>query len=166
MGIEVNKYIVEVESPIGTLRLIGNRMQGLMRVLFPEEASPLNITTGEDDIFSEAKYWLSQYFQGNYIDMKCHIFLNGTEFQKEVWHYTTKIPYGRYQTYGDIAKYIEKKTGKRMSPQAVGQALGKNPLPIFIPCHRVLGQGGKLTGYSGGIERKIKLLSLEKIEWK
>lgn len=88
---------------------------------------------------------------------------DGTPFQKEVWHILMQIPYGTTITYGEISqKLAERRNLKSMSSQAVGQAIGRNPISIIIPCHRVLGKDGSLTGYAGGLERKTALLDLER----
>ena len=89
--------------------------------------------------------------------------VNGSNFSKKVWEILKKIPYGEVATYGDVAKQIAKNNNmKKMSAQAVGHAVGHNPISIIIPCHRVIGGNGNLTGYGGGIEKKIELLKLEK----
>ena len=91
--------------------------------------------------------------------------LIGTDFQKEVWEILMSIPYGNTMTYGDIAGQLAEKKGlSHMSAQAVGRAVGHNRISVIIPCHRVVGTNGSLTGYAGGIEKKIKLLSLEKAD--
>ena len=93
--------------------------------------------------------------------------LTGTAFQMEVWDILQKIPYGEVVTYGDVAAEIARKRNlKKMSAQAVGGAVGHNPISIIIPCHRVVGASGSLTGYGGGIDKKIALLELEKLDMK
>lgn len=88
--------------------------------------------------------------------------MNGTPFQLEVWQILQTIPYGKLITYREIAELIAKKRGiTKMSARAVGNAVGRNPVSILVPCHRVVGSDGKMTGYAGGIERKVKLLKLE-----
>lgn len=88
--------------------------------------------------------------------------MNGTSFQLEVWHILQTIPYGKLITYREVAELIAKKRGiTKMSARAVGNAVGRNPVSILVPCHRVVGSDGKMTGYAGGIERKVKLLKLE-----
>lgn len=88
--------------------------------------------------------------------------MNGTPFQLEVWQILQTIPYGKLITYREIAELIAKKRGiAKMSARAVGNAVGRNPISILVPCHRVVGSDGKMTGYAGGIERKVKLLKLE-----
>ena len=109
-------------------------------------------------IFIDVKQWLDIYFSGNEPDFKLPIKFDGTNFQKEVWEILCSIPYGQTVTYGDIAKELAKRLGiTRMSAQAVGGAVGRNKISIIIPCHRVVGTNGSLTGYAGGINRKIEL---------
>ena len=93
-------------------------------------------------------------------------FTEGSDFARRVWEILSEIPYGRTTTYGEIARRIEKERGTRMSAQAVGGAVGRNPVAIIVPCHRVLGAGGALTGYQGGLDYKRKLLGIEKIRYK
>lgn len=116
-------------------------------------------------IFETAKRWLDVYFSGREPDFSVPIHLIGTDFQKEVWQILCTIPYGQAMTYGEIAnKLAQKRQLAHMSAQAVGGAVGRNPLSIFVPCHRVLGANGSLTGYAGGIDKKRTLLRLEGIE--
>ena len=106
--------------------------------------------------------WLDQYFDGKKPFITPPIQLEGTEFRKSVWSILQTIPYGNTITYGDIGKQIAQQQGKeKFSAQAVGGAVGHNPISIIIPCHRVIGSDGKLTGYAGGIERKKYMLDLE-----
>ncbi len=108
-----------------------------------------------------AAAWLDAYFNGERMDETCKINLHGSPFQELVWDELTKIGYGQMTTYGDIAKSLEKRCGRPMSARAVGSAVGKNPISIIVPCHRVVGASGSLTGYAGGLERKRYLLELE-----
>ena len=104
------------------------------------------------------------YFSGQNPDCSVTLHLRGTEFQKEVWEILCDIPYGTTVTYGKIAAVLAQKRGlEHMSAQAVGNAVAHNPVSVIVPCHRVLGSKGSLTGYAGGLERKIKLLELEKV---
>lgn len=114
---------------------------------------------------AQAREWLTIYFSGRQPHFRPPIHISGTSFQLAVWNILQNIPYGETVTYGEIAKEIAAQRGlSRMSAQAVGGAVGHNPLSIIIPCHRVVGADGSLTGYSGGIEKKVKLLALEKVD--
>lgn len=114
-------------------------------------------------IFKETKKWLDCYFRGKIPDYTPELLLKGTEFQLEVWEILKNIQYGKITTYKEIAQTITKKRGiKKMSAQAIGGAISKNPVAIIIPCHRVIAQNGSLTGYAGGIKRKEELLKIEK----
>lgn len=115
-------------------------------------------------IFIETKKWLDRYFEGEDPGRIPPMVLQGSDFYKEVWTLLQEIPYGRTVTYGQIASAIAKKRGiSRMSAQAVGGAVGHNPIAVLIPCHRVLAGDGSLTGYAGGLEKKKYLLELEGI---
>lgn len=113
-------------------------------------------------VFEQTKQWLDLYFQKKIPDFMPPVSLNGSDFRMTVWGMLSEIPYGHTTTYGAIAKKIAAQKGIAcMSAQAVGKAVGNNPVSILIPCHRVVGTGGKLTGYAGGIEKKEALLALE-----
>ena len=121
---------------------------------FPEAELP---------VFREAKRWLDVYFSGNAPDFTPSIKIIGTPFMRSVLEAVLNIPYGSTKTYGEIAEEIAAKEGiPRMSAQAVGGALAHNPILLIVPCHRVVGKDGSLTGYAGGIERKQKLLEMER----
>lgn len=114
-------------------------------------------------VFEDVKKWLDIYFSGKAPDFTPALKLTGTDFQMKVWEKLTKIPFGKTVTYGKLAKEIAAETGKeKMSAQAIGGAAGKNPIGIIVPCHRVIGSDGSLTGFAGGIEVKKRLLQLEK----
>lgn len=114
---------------------------------------------------NEAIHWLDQYFSGKIPKNDVPLHLIGTDFQKEVWEILRTIPYGSTTTYGQIAKLLSVKRGnKRVSAQAVGGAVKRNPVSIIVPCHRVIGANGKLTGYAGGLDKKAFLLKIEGIE--
>lgn len=117
-------------------------------------------------VFRRAKDWLDRYFQGDRPNpSELPLAPSGGEFRRAVWRILCDIPYGRVITYGDIAREISRKRGgARMSAQAVGGAVGHNPVSIIIPCHRVVGSNGSLTGYAGGLDIKIKLLELEGVD--
>ena len=116
----------------------------------------------ENHILKNALRWLDIYFSGQKPDFLPKLHLMGTDFQREVWDILLEIPYGQTVTYGEIARKIADKRGlKTMSAQAVGGAVGHNRVSVIVPCHRVIGSDGSLTGYAGGIERKIRLLDIE-----
>ena len=112
-----------------------------------------------------AEKWLAEYFSGCEPKVNVPLQFTGSDFQKRVWKILQNIPYGRLVTYGDVAREIAEQLGlARMSAQAVGGAVGHNPLCIIVPCHRVVGANGSLTGYGGGMWRKVRLLELEKVD--
>ncbi len=114
------------------------------------------------EIFSETKKWLKEYFSGKNPQSKIPIKMIRSDFRKMVWNIIYDIPYGKIMTYGEIAKIISEKTNKPFScSKAVGNAVGRNPILIVIPCHRVVGTRNKLTGFAGGIDIKEKLLKIE-----
>ena len=120
------------------------------------------ITDKDLPIFDEVSRWLDIYFTGNNPGEIPAVCMNGTPFQLEVWQILQAVPYGKLITYREIAELIAKKRGiTKMSARAVGNAVGRNPVSILVPCHRVVGSDGRMTGYAGGIERKVKLLKLE-----
>ena len=118
------------------------------------------------EIFKKTKKWLDEYFKGKNPSVKdLKLKLEGSDFRKNVWQKLRSIPYGKTVSYNDIAKNIAAEKGiKRMSCQAVGSAIGHNPISIIVPCHRVVSTNGNLTGYAAGIEIKKKLLELEGVE--
>ena len=116
-----------------------------------------DVTYQSHPVLEEAKVWLSQYFQGNIPTFLPAMKPSGTPFQQKVWDLLLQIPYGKTITYGELAQQLGCK-----SAQAVGGAVGRNPISILIPCHRVMGADGKLTGYVGGLEKKEFLLLFEK----
>ncbi|MCQ2383121.1 MAG: methylated-DNA--[protein]-cysteine S-methyltransferase [Clostridia bacterium] len=117
----------------------------------------------ENEELRKAKAWLDDYFAGKKPELtRLKLAPKGSEFAMAVWKVLREIPYGETTTYGEIAKKIAEQKGlKRMSAQAVGGAVGHNPISIIVPCHRVVGSNGSLTGYAGGIEIKAKLLAHE-----
>ena len=119
----------------------------------------------ELSIFKDAKHWLDIYFSGKEPQFLPPLKYDSTPFRKSVCDIMLTIPYGKTMTYGEIAEKIAEEKGlKKMSAQAVGGAVGHNPISLMIPCHRVVGTSGSLTGYGGGIDRKVKLLKLEKTD--
>lgn len=158
------EYIFEYKSPIGIIILTSDETEitGL-RFKGQSEAEVLSDKRHkETSAIKETKRWLDIYFSGKNPGYIPAINLKGTEFQKLVWKILLEIPYGKTTTYGEIAgKIAEIKNVSRMSAQAVGGAVGKNPIAIIIPCHRVVGKKGNMTGYAYGIDKKISLLALE-----
>lgn len=115
-------------------------------------------------IFAQCDRWLDIYFSGKEPDLAPPIRLHSTSFRMDVWKILREIPYGKTVTYGEIAAEMARRRGLvRMSAQAVGNAVSRNPISLIVPCHRVVGANGALTGYAGGIEKKAKLLALEKV---
>lgn len=120
---------------------------------------------GESPAFELADRWLDRYFSGQQPDFTPPLRPRGSAFRRAVWEALLSIPYGRTATYGEIARTVAARMGlARMSAQAVGGAVGHNPIALIIPCHRVVGKNGSLTGYAGGIERKARLLTLEGVD--
>ncbi len=119
----------------------------------------------ETSVLTETKRWLDIYFTGKAPDFTPPLHPIGSAFRRSVWEILLQIPYGQTTTYGEIARQLAKKQGlERMSAQAVGGAVGHNEISIIIPCHRVVGADGSLTGYAGGIGKKEKLLELERAD--
>lgn len=120
---------------------------------------------GEQSLFAEAKRWLDIYFSGREPDFLPPLRYDSTPFRKQVCDIMLSIPYGQTMTYGEIAAQLARRQGlPKMSAQAVGGAVGHNPISLMIPCHRVVGTNGSLTGYGGGIDRKVSLLHLERAD--
>ena len=147
-------------SPLGQMRLCCDGAY-LTAVTFigqnhEENHIPKDVVFGTCPVLEQTKNWLSQYFSGNLPDFLPPMMPNGTPFQRKVWEALLNIPYGQTVTYGELAKRLGCK-----SAQAVGGAVGRNPISILIPCHRVIGAGGSLTGYAGGVDKKEALLNLE-----
>ncbi len=158
-------------SPIGALTLAsdGNHLIGLWieGQKYFGESLPGAVTPKDDlPVFADAKKWLSRYFAGERpVASALPLAPIGGAFRQGVWELLREIPYGEVVTYGDIAKKIACRMGRKsMSSQAVGGAVGHNPISILIPCHRVVGANGSLTGFSAGIETKIRLLALEGVD--
>lgn len=162
-------YICKYESPIGSLTAASNGI-ALTGLWFDGQkyfGSTLTEQYEERElpVFAKTRDWLDLYFYGENPDFMPPLAVAGSEFRKAVWHILQQIPYGQTTTYGEIAKKMAKQMGTaRMSAQAVGSAVGRNPISILIPCHRVVGSNGSLTGYAGGIEKKAALLELEHVD--
>lgn len=159
-------YKYTYSSPLGEITLFGTDevLTGLYFVgqkCYPEALKTDGIRE-ELPIFLQTVRWLDVYFSGREPNFIPNVVMKGTSFQQAVWSVLRTIPYGQTMTYGQISDIIAQQRGaKRMSAQAVGGAVGRNPISIIVPCHRVVGADGSLTGYAGGIDRKRELLRLE-----
>jgi methylated-DNA-[protein]-cysteine S-methyltransferase len=156
------KLIRECESPFGNLTLFSDGTY-LTGVAFEEERYPIDRTGAREEscaVLVDAERQLAEYFGGWRKEFDLPWRAEGTEFQKRVWNELVKIPYGKTISYGELAERI----GNRKGMRAVGAANGRNPIAIVVPCHRVIGADGSLTGYGGGMERKRGLLELEGVK--
>lgn len=162
-------YIQHYDSPLGGILLAADEI-GLTGLWFDREKYfadnlPAEHTERETPVLAESKRWLDTYFAGSEPDFLPPLHPIGSAFRREVWEILLRIPYGQTTTYGTIARELAQKRGlARMSAQAVGGAVGHNEISIIIPCHRVIGAGGSLTGYAGGIDKKVRLLELERAD--
>ena len=158
--------ICHYESPLGGVLLAADEI-GLTGLWFDGQryfsrGLPADRVERETPALLEAKRWLDIYFSGKEPDFTPPLHPIGSAFRQSVWEILLQIPYGKTTTYGEIARQLSEKMGlSRMSAQAVGGAVGHNEISIIIPCHRVVGTNGSLTGYAGGIDKKGKLLELE-----
>lgn len=162
-------YISKYNSPIGgiTLASNGTELTGLwfdgqkyFADTLPEEYEEKDLP-----VFGQTKQWLDIYFSGKAPDFTPLLaFVGISPFRKRVWEIMIAIPFGHTSTYGNIAKQIGAETGKKVSAQAVGGAVGHNSISLIIPCHRVVGTNGSFTGYAGGISKKIALLKKEGVD--
>lgn len=159
-------FIQHYNSPLGGILLAADEI-GLTGLWFNGQkyfarSLAAGYTEQNTPALSEAKRWLEVYFTGKKPDFMPPLHIVGSAFRRAVWEILLQIPYGKTTTYGEIARQLAKKQKlPRMSAQAVGGAVGHNEISIIIPCHRVVGTNGSLTGYAGGIDKKIKLLELE-----
>lgn len=164
-----SKFILPYESPLGRLILAsdGEHLTGLWIEGQKYFGSTLqdDVCQKELEIFKETSQWLDKYFTGERSDVTPKLKVSGSAFRQRVWEILRTVPYGETTTYGSIARQMEQENGKRVSAQAVGGAIGHNPLMLVIPCHRVIGSDGSMTGYAGGIDKKIWLLNHEKNLW-
>lgn len=159
-------WVSRYPSPIGEL-LLASDGEFLTGLWMPGQkgygAGAEDASTHDSlPIFEQAKRWLDDYFAGEESDgAELPLRPAGSPFQKAVWELLLDIPWGELTTYGAVAARLEAATGQRVSPQAVGGAVGRNPISIVIPCHRVVGADGTLTGYAGGLEKKRFLIEHE-----
>jgi methylated-DNA-[protein]-cysteine S-methyltransferase len=154
-------FYKEMESPVGKLRLVANA-NALVAVLWERERPnrvklPAPKLDTQQPILVEAERQLNEYFSGTRTEFDLPLELHGSEFQKKVWRALRKIPFGQTRSY----LYLAKTVGSAKAARAVGAANGKNPLSIVVPCHRVIGANGSLTGFAGGLDAKAKLLAFE-----
>lgn len=164
------QYTTCHQSPLGEILLVANKthllalwLEGQKYADLPESLAPG--TADNHPVLQATKTWLDAYFAGKKPEPSIlPLDPQGSEFRRTVWQILKNIPYGETRTYGEIAREIEAKTKKPMASQAVGGAVGHNPISIIIPCHRVVGAKGNLTGYGGGIATKIKLLEHEGVD--
>ena len=162
-------YVHHYKSPLGNITMAsdGEALTGLWFDGQKYFADTLGKEQEEKElpVFAQADRWLDIYFGGKEPDFTPPLSMKTTQFRKAVWDILLTIPYGRTMTYGQIAKIIAEEKGiARMSAQAIGGAVGHNPISLIIPCHRVVGTSGSLTGYAGGIRKKVRLLKLEKAD--
>lgn len=157
-------YGCTFDAPVGKMTLAASE-DGLVGAWFVDQkhyGSGLTWEEGENEILRQAKAWLNRYFVGQRPDpAKLPLKPIGSPFRQAVWQILLQIPYGETVTYAHIDRMLRRQ-GISSCSQAVGGAVGHNPISIIIPCHRVVGTGGKLTGYAGGIEKKVFLLEHEK----
>lgn len=159
------QYMTEYQSPTGMMTIASDE-EGLCGLWFQgqkyDRSGLCSRERKENEYIRSAKKWLDLYFSGKRPDFTPKLHLSGTDFQILVWKKLLEIPYGATVSYGELARRIASETGTDfMSAQAVAGAVGRNRISIIIPCHRVIGAHGELTGYAGGVERKRELLRLE-----
>jgi len=151
-----------IDSPVGKLKLVASD-RGLVAVLWPNEPPnriSLNelVEDGRHPVLVNTERQLKEYFAGKRKAFSVALDMRGTDFQKSVWEALLAIPFGETRSYGQLAKQL----GNPQAMRAVGAANGRNPISIIVPCHRVIGSSGKLTGFAGGLETKERLLNLER----
>ena len=159
-------FTLHCDSPLGGILLAADEI-GLSGLWFDgakyfAAGLPSEHVEEKSPALAEAARWLDAYFSGREPDFLPPLHPIGSTFRQEVWKLLLQIPYGKTVTYGELARQLAEKRGlPRMSAQAVGGAVGHNQISVLIPCHRVVGANGSLTGYAGGIDKKVKLLELE-----
>jgi methylated-DNA-[protein]-cysteine S-methyltransferase len=146
----------KMKAPFGALTMVADE-EALIAVLWPGEKVDPSAKRGKNEILSETERQLREYFEGRRKQFELPLRMDGTRFQKTVWAALRQIPYGETVSYGDLAREI----GKPKAFRAVGTANGRNPLPIVVPCHRVIASSGGLAGFAGGLKTKLFLLELE-----
>ena len=162
-------YTQHYDSPLGGILLSADET-GLTGLWFDgakyfAKGLPRERTDRETPALLQAKQWLDLYFSGAEPDFTPPLHPAGTAFQQAIWQLLLQIPYGQTATYGELARRLALEKGREtLSAQAVGGAVGHNPISLVIPCHRVVGAGGNLTGYAGGVDKKRALLALEHVD--
>ena len=161
-------YRTSLPSPVGELTLYsdGTSITAITMPVWRNQPQESSTESPALPVFQVAKSWLENYFTGIVSKDIPPLFPAGTPFQLQIWQILQSIPQGTTVTYGEIAHRLEELTGQRTSPRAVGNAVGRNPIAILIPCHRVLGADHRLTGFGGGLEAKRFLLELEGIPYR
>ena len=155
----MNEYVHYCSCPLGKIRMTSDG-HSLTSLKFDD--LPVWEASADLPVFDQTEQWLNLYFQGKDPDFDIQVSPAITPFQREVLSVVSSIPYGTTMTYGQIAEQIASKRGiRKLSAQAVGNALAHNPVWLIIPCHRVVGKNGELTGYAGGLDRKAFLLKME-----
>ena len=161
-------YRASYLSPLGAITLAsdGKVLTGLWFDGQKYFGSTLPVETKQGDcpVFAQAKRWLDSYFAGEKPGFTPPLHWAATPFRRAVWEILLTVPYGCTTTYGQIAAQLADRMGRLQSAQAVGGAVGHNPISLIVPCHRVVGADGSLTGYAGGIDRKVRLLELEGVD--
>lgn len=161
------KFTTCYDSPVGKLLLAsdGEHLTGLWlegQKFYAEGLGQDAVPEDDLPVFVRMKNWLEKYFQGKRPDPgTIPVVFQNSDFRVQIWNLLLEIPYGETVTYGQLAKLYEQRTGKKTAARAVGGAVGRNPISILVPCHRVVGADGTLTGYAGGVENKQYLLQLE-----
>ena len=154
------------DSPLGMIAMTSDG-KALKRLWIEGQCDYVNLLSElpvkkELSVFEQTKSWLDKYFSGEKPGELPRLAPEGSTFQRRVWELLLEIPYGQTRTYSQIAEQIAAERGlAKMAAQAIGGAVGRNPIPILIPCHRVVGRDGSLVGYSGGLEKKVMLLEIE-----
>ena len=162
-------YTAHDVSPLGgiTLASDGRALTGLWfdGQKYFADTLPAEHTEADLPVFAQTRAWLDVYFSGREPDVTPPLLTGSVSpFRRRVWEILRMIPYGQTVTYGGIARQLARETGRGVSAQAVGGAVGHNPISLMIPCHRVVGANGRLTGYAGGLDKKIALLRLEGVD--
>lgn len=161
-------YLLTMDSPVGPVTVASDDEAIIGLWLEGQKYFEATLEAAEErpdlPVLAEARAWLERYFAGDDPGALPPVSPRGTAFQQRVWAQLAEIPYGQLTTYGQIARRLKEQTGARTSARAVGSAVGRNPISIILPCHRVVGSTGSLTGYAGGLQKKIALLGIEGVD--